>query len=200
MSFKSIIVATCAYALVTTSSASYGAVTYVYTGNPFDTFSLPTSYDASMSVSATITLDSPLLPNMPLTVVTPISYTVTDGISVISPVNATFSTFIFSTDAAANIAAWDIRAQDNTPYEASGDKQRTVLSINTQNPQDVGIINTCVVFNTFAGSCGFITSDNAKVFDASGSWEAVVPVPAAIWLFGSGLLGLIGVARRKVRV
>ena len=28
---------------------------------------------------------------------------------------------------------------------------------------------------------------------------AVVPVPAALWLFGSGLLGLIGVARRKVR-
>jgi hypothetical protein len=26
----------------------------------------------------------------------------------------------------------------------------------------------------------------------------VVPVPAAAWLFGSGLLGLIGVARRKV--
>ena len=27
-----------------------------------------------------------------------------------------------------------------------------------------------------------------------------VPVPAAVWLFGSGLIGLIGVARRKVRV
>ncbi len=26
---------------------------------------------------------------------------------------------------------------------------------------------------------------------------AVVPVPAAVWLFGSGLLGLIGVARKK---
>ena len=26
---------------------------------------------------------------------------------------------------------------------------------------------------------------------------AVVPVPAAVWLFGSGLLGLLGVARRK---
>jgi len=25
----------------------------------------------------------------------------------------------------------------------------------------------------------------------------VVPVPAAVWLFGSGLLGLVGVARRK---
>ncbi len=26
---------------------------------------------------------------------------------------------------------------------------------------------------------------------------AAVPVPAAAWLFGSGLLGLIGIARRK---
>jgi hypothetical protein len=27
--------------------------------------------------------------------------------------------------------------------------------------------------------------------------ESVVPVPAAVWLFGSGLLGLVGIARRK---
>lgn len=27
--------------------------------------------------------------------------------------------------------------------------------------------------------------------------ESVVPIPSAVWLFGSGLLGLIGVARRK---
>ena len=29
---------------------------------------------------------------------------------------------------------------------------------------------------------------------------AVVPIPAAAWLFGSGLLGLIGMARRKKKV
>ncbi len=29
--------------------------------------------------------------------------------------------------------------------------------------------------------------------------SAVVPVPAAVWLFGSGLIGLIGVAGRKRR-
>lgn len=28
-------------------------------------------------------------------------------------------------------------------------------------------------------------------------WVGAVPVPAAVWLFGSGLLGLVGVARRK---
>jgi hypothetical protein len=27
--------------------------------------------------------------------------------------------------------------------------------------------------------------------------NAVVPIPAAIWLFGSGLLGMVGIARRK---
>ena len=47
--------------------------------------------------------------------------------------------------------------------------------------------------NTFGegGNSGFdgtITSISAST---------VVPVPAAVWLFGSGLLGLVGIARRK---
>ena len=29
------------------------------------------------------------------------------------------------------------------------------------------------------------------------SGASVVPVPAAVWLFGSGLLGLVGIARRN---
>jgi len=34
--------------------------------------------------------------------------------------------------------------------------------------------------------------------DGEGSdWVGVVPVPAAVWLFGSGLLGLVGIARRR---
>ena len=31
----------------------------------------------------------------------------------------------------------------------------------------------------------------------NGTAATVIPVPAAVWLFGSGLLGLVGVARRK---
>ena len=45
---------------------------------------------------------------------------------------------------------------------------------------------------------------NQQIFDQTNqinSWAVhagnVVPVPAAVWLFGSGLLGLLGLARRK---
>ena len=31
----------------------------------------------------------------------------------------------------------------------------------------------------------------------SGTISSIIPVPAAVWLFGSGLLGLVGVARRR---
>ena len=37
----------------------------------------------------------------------------------------------------------------------------------------------------------------AWITDISGSVPAAVPVPGAIWLFGSGLLGLNGISRHK---
>lgn len=39
-----------------------------------------------------------------------------------------------------------------------------------------------------------------NTFETYVVWEeaAVVPVPAAIWLFGSGLIGFIGMTRRKI--
>jgi len=47
---------------------------------------------------------------------------------------------------------------------------------------------------SFAGKEGNTLSAWAVI---DGDVPAVVPVPAAMWLFGSGLLGLVGVARRK---
>ena len=47
---------------------------------------------------------------------------------------------------------------------------------------------TVADFQNFGGN--FADLSNVRAF-------SVVPVPAAVWLFGSGLLGLIGIARRK---
>ncbi len=54
----------------------------------------------------------------------------------------------------------------------------------------------CIEASGF-GSCSTASLNYvASVSGLSGSWSAV-PVPAAAWLFSSGLIGLIRVARRK---
>ncbi len=44
---------------------------------------------------------------------------------------------------------------------------------------------------------GFAVDFNNAAFSGLADTGTVVPVPAAVWLFGSGLLGLIGFARRR---
>ena len=59
-------------------------------------------------------------------------------------------------------------------------------------------------FNAGGDSLGF-SGDDGDFGLIFGTWDTnsftatVVPVPAAVWLLGSGLLGLVGIARRKAR-
>jgi hypothetical protein len=48
-------------------------------------------------------------------------------------------------------------------------------------------------FNNLVGNY----DGSGMFYDNINFQQAVVPVPAAVWLFGSGLLGLVGVARRR---
>lgn len=74
----------------------------------------------------------------------------------------------------------------------------------------MGLINTDVysggsfVFLNNAADFSLLTANNWSItssFDAAFTMNfssaSPVPVPAAAWLFGSGMLGLVGVARRK---
>ena len=48
------------------------------------------------------------------------------------------------------------------------------------------------------GGLAMLSDSSFPGFNANFNFTAAaVPVPAAVWLFGSGLLGLVGVARRK---
>lgn len=51
-------------------------------------------------------------------------------------------------------------------------------------------------YNT-GGFTSLATPDGVTWTSDSGVFLSAVPVPAAVWLFGSGLLGLVGIARRK---
>ena len=63
-----------------------------------------------------------------------------------------------------------------------------------------GITDLAWGFNMGNGSQAWTVDRNSMFAWAVQSGDvSAVPVPAAVWLFGSGLIGLIGVARRKER-
>jgi hypothetical protein len=83
--------------------------TYKYTGNHFTFVTGP--YTTSDFVTAMVTLARPLRANMPLTEVTPIAFTLSDGVQTLrSSAADTFGSFFFATDAFGHIAAWQVDA------------------------------------------------------------------------------------------
>jgi hypothetical protein len=66
-----------------------------------------------------------------------------------------------------------------------------------------GVAGTTVLsINALTGSGAALVNYGGKgLISANGSAYATeaVPIPAAMWLFGSGLLGLIGIARKKMK-
>lgn len=71
----------------------------------------------------------------------------------------------------------------------------------TYNAGFCPFVATGITFSGTAMSVSFAGVADQIVFDdvtfGSETPGPVVPIPAAVWLFGSGLLGLVGVARRK---
>ena len=103
----------------------------------------------------------------------PYTYTFTVG------ANQVGATMLFDWSTSSNIGVvnvWDVTSS------ASG---TTYTSTDWDGD---GILGGKMINGPFAGF-----SANFNMVEA----PAAVPVPAAVWLFGSGLVGLVGVARRK---
>jgi len=59
-------------------------------------------------------------------------------------------------------------------------------------------IPTAIGYNLFTGNTGnWVAGSSFLTYIEITSDNTVVPITSAMWLFGSGLLGLIGMARRK---
>jgi len=198
MSIKSIIGVTCACLLLITFKQSVASVVYTYTGNLFDTVDNSGAfYDTTMSVTGTVQLASELGTNLNGQSVSPLSFSFKDGVNTATHANAATQTFIFWTDGAGLITAWDILLKTDDTVWQTGEPNSEYAGIATRsgamfvNDTDQGII-------AMRDSSGFNTNYFGAVSDAAGTWEvSAVPIPPAVWLFGSGLIGLIGVARRK---
>jgi len=97
-------------------AASAQETTYDYTGNPFT--DVAGQYTTSDLVSVSITLAAPLGDNLNLDSdsETPLSFTFSDGVQTITPANADYPEFHFSTNSAGVITQWDVQAQ--TPSDS----------------------------------------------------------------------------------
>ncbi len=75
----------------------------------------------------------------------------------------------------------------------TGGPQTRNSPIYTANNQFTGNL----AYDLMSVQIGFSLSPNSSVGMSGFVNQSAVPVPAAMWLFGSGLLGLLGIARRK---
>ena len=86
------------------------------------------------------------------------------------------------------------------------DADAPMVPVKGVNPgESLGVIFDLIAGVNFNDTVAALGTDlrigvHVIAFDNGGSESfvsTVVPVPAAVWLFGSGLLGLVGVARRR---
>jgi len=84
--------------------------TYQYTGNPFTTAT--GNYTTSDFVSGMLTLAGPLAANMPLTAVTPIAFSFSDGVQTLTQSDVRFpGLFFFATGPSGAITQWEVQLQ-----------------------------------------------------------------------------------------
>jgi hypothetical protein len=169
-------------------AASADPVTYTYTGNDFTSFTQPSAYTTSDSVTGSVTLSSALADNINTFVLEPgasvLSFSFSDGLQTITNLNATGSAFAFKTDASGNITDWQLTV--NIGPVASD----SIASVNA--PGNLGVFDQGV----FENSQGTNRSSAGTWVTGSTSVSTDVPEPASIAILCVGLLGF-AVMRRS---
>jgi hypothetical protein len=200
------------------AGSANAAVVYTYTGNAYDslmninnyspTEPVPDPYDTSMRVTGTLVMPDEFEfgYNFPIPG-DEISFSFSDGVNTLTNENSTLS-FIddFIVDAEGKLIRWGIRV-NHTEYAANG-SAKIVQSIRTlfsgrsdiyNIPIDQAVNFDCKQFSGYA--CYAPYERMATIEASPGTWvkSSVVPLPAAVWLFGSALAGL-GWLRQKPAV
>ena len=77
----------------------------------------------------------------------------------------------------------------------------STINIVSQSSNSISLEGTGIAsitnFDNTGGDFSLTLNQNGQAFSFSSSASVAVPIPPAVWLFGSGILGLVGIARRR---
>ncbi len=174
--------------------AAQAEFVYQYTGNNYENFypSSGNSYDISMSIVGSFTTGSPLINFKGDANLDVMQYSFFDGLNTLTEADSKVTMFYLETNGSGNIMNWFIRLDNFEDIVNIGDRAYLIETVSDEIIQlDRGSIVECIEVG-----CSTVTSIASAWSENPGNWS-VVPVSSALWLFGSGLLGLIGIGRRK---
>jgi len=164
-----------------------------------------------MKVSGAFQLPDALGNNLAGARITPSSFSFTDGVNTITDAGMAGDPLLYNvdfrihTDSNGDITSWAIYLDfgpAGTPFYPDtlaniGDK---LVRIHTTGDLfatawDIGTVFTCTAINPDS-SC-ITDMEYGDITYSPGTWVvSSVPIPAAVWLFGSGLFGLVGISRQ----
>jgi hypothetical protein len=154
---------------------------YTYTGKDFTSADGP--FTTNDFVSGSLTTTTPLADNLDKASITPASFSFNDGVNTITNTNEFEEGILISTNASGAITDWSIII--------GADNGAEVILI-AGGPQ-------------FAGGDGDMGANRAGsgINSVSGVFTSAAPIgvtpePSTLALLGTGILGLAGMARRKV--
>jgi hypothetical protein len=184
-SFNRFILISLALLGLSVSSANAAIYTYDYTGQTFG-FIANSPYDSSMTITASVSFDLVAVTNLSVTdrKASLASYSIFDGVQTYNSSNSTFNRATFGTDATGTMFGWDFLLSPGPTFNFnSGLGFRTTA---------------CFDYVRVSGS-GTLACSNQVAGDFTGptAVPSAVPVPAAVWLFGTALIGLVGFGKRR---
>jgi hypothetical protein len=160
-------------------SATADSFTYSYVGNAYSQFGGTFACPPVCGITGSFTVAAALFPGAKF-YFSPLSFSFTDGKTVLTPSDVTRSDFSFVTDGFGHIVGWGIELLN--PYG------EMFLSTNPRPCFD------CIpVDGSFNPNIG-----HAEILNSPGTWTAssTVPEPSSLVMLCSGLLGLVGMRRR----
>jgi MYXO-CTERM domain-containing protein len=191
MNFKDLAIGAALAIGLLSTPAAHAEVMYFYTGNGFTTFEPLGSgnpYNNTDKVTATIVLSNPLGNNFFPSLVTPVAFSLSDGVQTITDTSPSVQTrFLFATNATGQIVRWDVEVA-----LATGPQADYIDTVNVDAAPLPAILDKATLY---VDGADYSASNQAN----PGMWTAV-PAPPLSNPTALGVLALVFLWRRRRQI